>query len=68
MNYKENENIGRRINKKLTSPQKIVGKIIKDEDIVVYESTVYPGVTNSICVPLIEKISKLKNKINFKLL
>jgi len=44
---------------------KINRKIIKDEDIIVYESTVYPGVTNSICVPLIEKISKLKNKINF---
>jgi UDP-N-acetyl-D-galactosamine dehydrogenase len=42
----------------------IIGKIIKDEDIIVYESTVYPGVTNSICVPLIEKISKLVNKIN----
>jgi UDP-N-acetyl-D-galactosamine dehydrogenase len=49
----------------LINATKIVGKIIKDGDIVVYESTVYPGVTNSICVPLIEKISKLRNKINF---
>ena len=49
----------------LISATNIIGKIIKDEDIIVYESTVYPGVTNSICVPLIEKISNLKNKINF---
>ena len=46
----------------LINATKIVGKIIKDRDIIVYESTVYPGVTNSICVPLIEKISKLKFK------
>jgi UDP-N-acetyl-D-glucosamine/UDP-N-acetyl-D-galactosamine dehydrogenase len=49
----------------LLNATKIIGKIIKNGDIVVYESTVYPGVTNSICVPLIEKISKLTNKINF---
>jgi UDP-N-acetyl-D-galactosamine dehydrogenase len=51
----------------LINATNIIGKIIKNGDIVVYESTVYPGVTNSICVPLIEKISKLKNKINFDL-
>jgi UDP-N-acetyl-D-galactosamine dehydrogenase len=51
----------------LISATKIIGKVIKDGDILVYESTVYPGVTNSICVPLIEKISKLKNKINFNI-
>ena len=49
----------------LINVTKIIGKIIKNGDIIVYESTVYPGVTKSICVPLIEKISKLKNKINF---
>jgi UDP-N-acetyl-D-galactosamine dehydrogenase len=49
----------------LINATKIIGKIIKNGDIIVYESTVYPGVTKSICVPLIEKISKLKNKINF---
>jgi UDP-N-acetyl-D-galactosamine dehydrogenase len=52
----------------LLSATKIIGKIIKNGDIVVYESTVYPGVTNSICVPLIEKISKLVNKINFNVI
>ena len=36
-----------------------VGKKLKKEDIVVYESTVYPGVTEDICVPILEKHSSL---------
>lgn len=37
-----------------------VGKILKKDDIVIYESTVYPGVTEEICVPILEKFSGLK--------
>ena len=37
-----------------------ISKILKANDLVIYESTVYPGVTENICVPIIEKISKLK--------
>ncbi|HMT94502.1 nucleotide sugar dehydrogenase [uncultured Thiothrix sp.] len=36
-----------------------VGKIIKKGDIVIYESTVYPGATEEDCIPLIERVSKL---------
>ena len=39
---------------------KTVAKYIKNQSIVIIESTVYPGTTEEICVPLIEKISKLK--------
>lgn len=42
-----------------------VGKVIAKGDIVVYESTVYPGVTEEECVPVIEKISGLKYNIDF---
>ncbi|WP_430908605.1 nucleotide sugar dehydrogenase [Maribacter sp. 2-571] len=37
-----------------------VGKVLKQGDIVVYESTVYPGVTEEECVPILEKISGLR--------
>lgn len=43
-----------------------VGKVIKKGDIVVFESTVYPGCTEEDCVPVIEKISGLKMGIDFK--
>ena len=36
-----------------------VGKIIKDGDLVIFESTVYPGTTEEICVPILEKNSNL---------
>jgi UDP-N-acetyl-D-galactosamine dehydrogenase len=39
---------------------KLVGKFLKKKDIVVYESTVFPGCTEDICNPILEKISKLK--------
>ncbi|MFN7094084.1 MAG: nucleotide sugar dehydrogenase, partial [Burkholderiales bacterium] len=42
-----------------------VGKVLKENDIVVYESTVYPGVTEEFCVPILEKISGLKCGVNF---
>ncbi|MFA5233476.1 MAG: nucleotide sugar dehydrogenase [Sulfurimonas sp.] len=37
-----------------------VGKVLKKGDIVIYESTVYPGVTEEICVPILEEFSDLK--------
>lgn len=42
-----------------------VGRAISSGDIVVYESTVYPGVTEDECVPVIERISGLKFNIDF---
>ena len=42
-----------------------VGKVIAKGDIVVYESTVYPGVTENECIPVIEKISGLKFNQDF---
>ena len=42
-----------------------VGKVISAGDIVVYESTVYPGVTEDECVPVVEKISGLKLNVDF---
>lgn len=42
-----------------------VGKVLKKGDIVIYESTVYPGVTEEECVPVLEKISRLKFNIDF---
>ena len=43
-----------------------IGKVIKKGDYVVFESTVYPGCTEEDCLPIIEKLSGLKNIIDFK--
>ena len=42
-----------------------VGKALKKGDIVIYESTVYPGVTEEECVPVLEKVSGLKFNVDF---
>ncbi|MGV9004882.1 nucleotide sugar dehydrogenase [Flavobacterium sp.] len=42
-----------------------VGKVLKKGDIVIYESTVYPGVTEDECVPVLEKMSGLKFNVDF---
>src|SRR5690606_10579540 len=42
-----------------------VGKVLKKGDIVVYESTVYPGVTEEECIPVLEKVSGLKFNEDF---
>lgn len=42
-----------------------VGKVISKDDIVVYESTVYPGVTEDECIPVVEKVSGLKFNKDF---
>lgn len=42
-----------------------VGKVLKRGDIVVYESTVYPGVTEEECVPVLERVSGLRFNVDF---
>jgi len=42
-----------------------IGKVLKKGDYVVYESTVYPGVTEDECVPVLEKVSGLKMNVDF---
>jgi len=43
-----------------------IGKVIKKGDYVVFESTVYPGCTEEDCLPIVEKLSGLKNVTDFK--
>ncbi|GAA4444684.1 nucleotide sugar dehydrogenase [Ravibacter arvi] len=42
-----------------------VGKVLKPDDIVIYESTVYPGVTEEECVPVLERVSGLQYRVDF---
>ncbi|CAM3966433.1 nucleotide sugar dehydrogenase [Flavobacterium antarcticum] len=44
----------------LRTASEMIGKVLKVGDIVIYESTVFPGCTEEICVPILEKFSKLK--------
>jgi UDP-N-acetyl-D-galactosamine dehydrogenase len=44
----------------LIEASRMLGEIIKKEDVVIYESTVYPGVTEEVCIPVIEDISGLR--------
>ena len=44
----------------LLNASELVGKFIKAEDVVVYESTVYPGCTEEDCVPVLEEVSGLR--------
>ena len=50
----------------IADASEIVGRNITTGTIVVYESTVYPGVTEDICIPIIEKTSGLKCGVDFK--
>ena len=49
----------------LKSASEMIGKILKKRDIVVYESTVYPGATEEFCVPILESKSGLKYNTDF---
>ena len=49
----------------LLATSETVGKVISKGDIVVYESTVYPGVTEEECIPMVERVSGLKFNIDF---
>jgi len=49
----------------LLKASETIGKVLKKGDIVIYESTVYPGCTEEDCVPVLEKFSGLKYNIDF---
>ncbi|HBN90009.1 Vi polysaccharide biosynthesis UDP-N-acetylglucosamine C-6 dehydrogenase TviB [Rheinheimera aquimaris] len=49
----------------LIKASETLGKVIKKGDIVVYESTVYPGATEEDCIPVIERVSGLKYNVDF---
>ena len=49
----------------LLSASELVGMVISKGDVVVYESSVYPGVTEEVCIPVVEKVSGLKLNIDF---
>lgn len=49
----------------LLKASEMVGKVIKKGDIIIYESTVYPGCTEEDCVPILEKFSSLKFNVDF---
>ncbi|WP_297131853.1 nucleotide sugar dehydrogenase [uncultured Porphyromonas sp.] len=49
----------------LISASEVVGKVISKGDVVVYESTVYPGVTEESCIPVVERVSGLKFNKDF---
>ena len=50
----------------LLEASETVGKVLKPGDVVVYESTVYPGATEEECVPILERISGLRSSVDFK--
>lgn len=50
----------------LLAATRTVAKALKKDDYVIFESTVYPGCTEEDCLPILEKISGLKAKIDFK--
>ena len=49
----------------LVKASELVGKVLKKDDLVIYESTVYPGATEEVCVPILEKFSNLKFNTDF---
>ncbi|WP_148863374.1 Vi polysaccharide biosynthesis UDP-N-acetylglucosamine C-6 dehydrogenase TviB [Marinobacter fonticola] len=49
----------------LVKASETVGKVLKKDDIVIYESTVYPGATEEVCIPVLEKLSGLKFNQDF---
>lgn len=49
----------------LLKASEMLGKVIKKDDIIIYESTVYPGCTEEDCVPVLEKYSRLKYNQDF---
>jgi UDP-N-acetyl-D-glucosamine/UDP-N-acetyl-D-galactosamine dehydrogenase len=49
----------------LIKASETLGKVIKPGDVVIYESTVYPGATEEDCIPVIERVSGLKYNVDF---
>ena len=52
--------------KPILGATKFIGQALKKGDYVVYESTVYPGCTEEDCIPILEELSGLKFKTDFK--
>ncbi len=49
----------------LVKASEALGTVITKDDIVIYESTVYPGATEDVCIPVVERVSGLKHNIDF---
>ena len=49
----------------LIKASEMLGKVVKKDDIIIYESTVYPGATEEVCIPVVEKVSGLVFNKNF---
>jgi len=49
----------------LTTASETVGKFLQKDDLVIYESTVYPGATEEVCIPILEKFSGLEFNKDF---
>lgn len=49
----------------LVKASETLGQVIKQDDIVIYESTVYPGATEEVCIPVLERVSGLTFNENF---
>lgn len=49
----------------LIGASRTVGKVLRQGDVVVYESTVYPGATEEVCVPILEQVSGLRFNTDF---
>ena len=49
----------------IISASELIGRHLNKDDIVIYESTVYPGCTEQVCVPILEKLSNLKYNSEF---
>ncbi|MEM6639634.1 MAG: Vi polysaccharide biosynthesis UDP-N-acetylglucosamine C-6 dehydrogenase TviB [Pseudomonadota bacterium] len=49
----------------LVKASETIGSVLKKDDVVIYESTVYPGATEEVCVPVLERVSGLKFNVDF---
>ena len=49
----------------LVNACRLIGPKLNKENLVIFESTVYPGVTENVCVPILEETSSLKFNIDF---
>lgn len=59
------DNVNRPDLSPLQKASQTVGSVLKKGDVVIYESTVYPGATEEVCVPVLEKVSGLKFNMDF---
>lgn len=59
------DNVNRPDVRPLVSASMSVGKVLKPGDVFILESTVYPGATEEVCVPVLEKVSGLKYNVDF---